>query len=73
MTTTFNTGDRVWWNWGPGTGEATVVEVHTTRVERELKGSTTVRNGTEDNPAYVLEQSTGQRILKLHSELGLEG
>ena len=70
MTKTFSKGDQVQWNWGNGTGEATVSEVHTERVERTIAGTNQVRNGTDDNPAYVLEQSDGRQVLKLHSELG---
>lgn len=68
-TTAFGKGDSVKWNWGPGQAEATVREVHTERVERTIDGKNKTRNGTEDNPAYVLEQSDGQTVLKLHSEL----
>ena len=70
MTTAFSTGEKVRWNWGNGMGEATVSEVHTDRVERTIAGTKQVRNGTDDNPAYVLEQSDGRQVLKLHSELG---
>jgi hypothetical protein len=70
MTTTFSQGDQVRWNWGNGQGEATVTEVHTDRVERTIAGNKQTRNGTDDNPAYVLEQSDGRQVLKLHSELG---
>lgn len=69
MTTAFAEGDAVKWNWGPGQAEATVVEVHRERIERTIDGKSKTRNGTDDNPAYVLEQSDGQTVLKLHSEL----
>ncbi len=69
MTKSFGKGDAVKWNWGQGQAEATVSEVHTERIERTINGSTKTRNGTDDNPAYVLEQSNGQTVLKLHSEL----
>jgi hypothetical protein len=69
VTKAFAEGDDVKWNWGQGQAEATVKEVHTERVERTIKGSKQTRNGTDDNPAYVLEQSNGQTVLKLHSEL----
>lgn len=68
-TKAFKKGDDVKWNWGPSQAEATVAEVHTDRVERTIDGKKKTRNGTEDNPAYVLEQSDGQKVLKLHSEL----
>jgi hypothetical protein len=66
---TFSKGDDVKRNWGTGQAEATVKEVHTERVERQIDGKKKTRNGSEDNPAYVLEQSNGQTVLKLHSEL----
>lgn len=69
MTKAFSKGDDVKWNWGQGQAEATVSEVHTERVERTIDGKKKTRNGTDDNPAYVLEQSNGQTVLKLHSEL----
>ena len=65
----FSKGDSVKWNWGNGQGEAEVAEVHTERVERTIDGKKQTRNGTDDNPAYVLEQSDGQKVLKLESEL----
>lgn len=69
MVQRFAKGSRVAWNWGNGRPEATVVDHSTGRVERTIKGTTQSRNGTEDNPAYVLEQSDGRTVLKLHSEL----
>ena len=69
MSKAFSKGDDVQWNWGQGQAEATVQEIHTERIERTIDGKKKTRNGTEDNPAYVLEQSDGQRVLKLHSEL----
>jgi hypothetical protein len=65
----YRSGTTVSWNWGTGTAEGTVEESHTERVERTIKGSTQVRNGTPDNPAYVLSQDDGTTVLKLHSEL----
>ena len=46
-----------------------VAEVHTDRVERTLKGSKIVRNGTEEAPAYLIVQDDGDKVLKLHTEL----
>ena len=69
MARTFSKGDDVKWNWGPGQAEGTVEEVHTERVDRQIDGKQKARNGSEDNPAYVLQQSNGQTVLKLHSEL----
>jgi hypothetical protein len=69
MTETFAKGTWVAWNWGNGTPTAKVVDSATDRIERTIDGTTQSRNGTEDNPAYVLEQESGQTVLKLHSEL----
>lgn len=69
MTQKFAKGTTVAWNWGNGRPEAKVVDSSTDRIERTINGSKQSRNGTEDNPAYVLEQSNGQTVLKLHSEL----
>ena len=63
------TGTTVKWKWGSSWAEGTVKEVHHDDVSRTTKGEEVTRNGTEDNPAYVLEQEGGDRVLKLHSEL----
>jgi hypothetical protein len=62
-------GDRVRWNWGFGDAEGTVQSVHTSRVEKTIKGSQIVRNADEDNPAYTIEQDDGDVVLKSHSEV----
>jgi hypothetical protein len=65
----FSKGDEVEWNWGGGTGTGKVTEVFTDRVERKIDGSEIVRNADEDNPAYMIEQEDGDRVLKSESEL----
>ncbi len=69
MTHTYRRGSTVSWSWGSGTGEGTVLEVFTERVTRTLKGSEITRNGSDDNPAHVIEQSDGTELLKLDSEV----
>lgn len=69
MTEKFTKGTKVAWNWGNGTPTGTVVESANDRIEKTINGTTQSRNGTDDNPAYVLEQDDGQKVLKLHSEL----
>ncbi len=49
--------------------EGKVAEVFTERVERTIKGTRVVRNGEPDNPAYLIEQESGAKVLKKHSEL----
>ena len=65
----YGKGDEVSWSWGNGTGTGTVREVHTDRVEVTIKGSDIVRNADEGNPAYLIEQDDGDRVLKSESEL----
>ena len=44
---------------------------HDTRVERTIKGSRIVRNGSAANPAYDIDVIGGGTVLKLGSELTL--
>ena len=69
MSSSYEVGTRVKWNWANGTGEGKVTEVFTDSVERTIKGSTIKRNATEDAPAYLIKQDDGDRVLKSHSEL----
>lgn len=62
-------GTRVKWSWGNGDADGEIVEVHTEKVTRKISGSEITRNGTSDTPAYLIEQSDGQRVLKLDSEV----
>ena len=65
----YSTGDRVTWNWGNGTGEGEITEVFKERVTRTIKGSEITRDADSDNPAYMIEQDDGDRVLKSHTEL----
>ncbi len=69
MSSNFSKGSKVKWNWGSGTGEGKVEEKFERRVQRTLKGSKIVKNGSEDNPAYLIKQEDGDQVLKLGSEL----
>ncbi|KZF09566.1 MAG: DUF2945 domain-containing protein [Rhodococcus sp. (in: high G+C Gram-positive bacteria)] len=66
---THRKGTTVQWNWGQGTGEGKIVEVHTDKVTRTISGSEITRNGSKETPAYLIEQADGQRVLKLDSEV----
>lgn len=65
----YRKGSTVSWSWGNGTGQGKVVEVHTSKVTRTLKGSEITRNGSDDCPAYLVETDGGAQVLKLESEL----
>lgn len=66
---TYNRGDEVQWHWGNGTGTGTVQESFTERVTRQIGGSDITRNADGDNPAYLIKQDDGDRVLKSESEL----
>ena len=62
-------GDTARWNWGGGEGSGKIVQIYTESVTKELQGSEITRHGEDDNPAYLIEQDDGDRVLKLASEL----
>ena len=66
---TYNTGDAVQWNWGSGTATGTVRESFTEHVTRTIKGTEVTRDADDENPAYLIEQEDGDRVLKSESEL----
>ncbi|MCE7796360.1 DUF2945 domain-containing protein [Sphingobium sufflavum] len=69
MAKEFPEGAKVTWHWGAGTGEGVVCERFERRVQRTIKGTRIVRNGTGDNPAYLVETDDGGHVLKRGSEL----
>ncbi len=69
MSNSFRNGQKVHWSWGSGTAHGKVAERFDRRVQRTIKGAKIVKNGTADNPAYMIEQEDGDRVLKRGSEL----
>ena len=69
MTYEIHIGDEVQWTWGAGTGTGTVKQRFTRKVTRTISGSEITRNASEDDPAYLIEQDDGGRVLKSSSEL----
>lgn len=69
MSKTYNKGERVKWSWGDGSAEGKIKESFTERVSRKIKGNEVTRNADKDNPAYLIEQDDGDRVIKSHSEL----
>ncbi|MBC6698034.1 hypervirulence associated TUDOR domain-containing protein [Hymenobacter puniceus] len=62
-------GTTVTWKYGTGTATGKIEETHKESVTRKLKGADITRNGTPDNPAFVIVQDNGDRVLKLQSEV----
>lgn len=65
----FQTKQYVKWDWGNGTACGQVTERFEREVTRTLKGSEVTRDGSEDDPAYLIKQDDGDEVLKLGSEL----
>lgn len=65
----YRTDQHVEWDWGNGTASGQVKERFEREVTRTLKGSEITRDGSEDNPAYLIKQDDGDEVLKLGSEL----
>lgn len=69
MSDSLRVGQYVEWRWGNGTAEGQIVERFERPVERTLSGSPVKRNGSADDPAFLIEQEDGTEVLKLSSEL----
>ncbi|MGJ8632533.1 MAG: DUF2945 domain-containing protein [Luteolibacter sp.] len=69
----YATNTKVKWSWGNGEGTGKVQRVFRESVTRKLKGKQVTRNGSDDDPAYLIEQDDGDEVLKLHSELEKAG
>ena len=65
----YKQGSNVSWKWGKSSATGQVKESFTRRVQRTIKGSKIVKNGSRDCPAYLIEQDDGSQVLKLHSEI----
>jgi Hypervirulence associated proteins TUDOR domain len=65
----FQTNQYVEWDWGNGTAKGQIAERFERDVTRTLKGSEVTRNGSADNPAYLIRQDDGDEVLKLGSEI----
>ena len=72
MTTNFAKGDKVSWHWGANTAHGQVQERFERRVKRTIKGTTVTRNASKEEPAYLIVQEDGGRVLKSASELAKE-
>ncbi|QNH61237.1 DUF2945 domain-containing protein [Hymenobacter sediminicola] len=62
-------GTTVTWKYGTGTATGKIEETHKESVTRKLQGAEITRHGTPENPAYLIVQENGDRVLKLQSEV----
>lgn len=69
MSNSYQTNTKVEWDWGNGIATGYVREVFREKVTRTIKGNEVTRNASDDDPAYMIEQEDGDRVLKSHSEV----
>ena len=62
-------GSKVTWTWGEHIAHGKIVDRFTARVKRKLQGVEVVREASKDEPAYLIQQADGDRVLKTASEL----
>ncbi len=62
-------GTQVSWKYGTGTATGKIESVHKESITRQLKGHDITRHGTPDDPALLIVQANGDRVLKLKSEV----
>lgn len=60
---------EVEWEWGNGCATGNIREKFNSDVERTIKGSSVKREASDSDPAYLIEQDDGSKVLKSHSEL----
>ncbi|MGR3409489.1 MAG: hypervirulence associated TUDOR domain-containing protein [Paracoccus sp. (in: a-proteobacteria)] len=65
----FRKGTKVEWNWSGSTATGKITEIFTDDVERTIKDSKIKRKASKDDPAYMIEQEDGDRVLKSKSEI----
>ena len=65
----FRTSQHVEWDWGNGTAKGQIEERFEREVTRTLKDSEVTRKGSEDDPAYLIKQEDGDKVLKRGSEI----
>ena len=73
MSKSYKVGEKVKWKWGEGYGQGSIAERFSDDVTRTIDGTEVTRKATEDEPAYLIEQEDGDRVLKSHSEVQKAG
>lgn len=69
MSKTYRQGQQVTWKWGNGSASGNIERVSHEKTEIQSKGSTITRNGSAADPAIIIKQEDGTKLIKLASEL----
>lgn len=62
-------GNEVGWRWGSSKAEGKVAQKFTEDVKRRIKGKTIKRKADDKEPAFLIKQEDGDRVLKSQSEV----
>lgn len=62
-------GDTVHWNWGKSEADGKIEQKFTEPVTKKIKGTEVKRNASKENPAYLVKQENGNKVIKSESEL----
>jgi len=62
-------GTKISWKWGNGRATGQVEEVFHEPVTKTIDGNEVKRTASENDPAYLIRQDDGQRVLKSASEV----
>jgi len=62
-------GVRVVWTWDGHTAQGVIRKVFTHRLESTMNGATVTRAANRRNPAYLIEQDSGDTLLMNHSQI----
>ena len=65
----FAIGEKIQWKWMGRSIKGLIIEIHLLPVSKTIKGKSIKRNGSQENPAYLVQSEVGNLALKLHSEL----
>ena len=65
----FKLNHDIQWKWMGRMITGKVKEIYTEPIVKEIKTKKIKRNGSPENPAYLVESKAGNLALKLHSEL----
>lgn len=65
----YSIGAPVQWKWLGGLIDGHIREVHFEPITKTLKGKNIKRNGSKENPAYLVQSEAGNFALKLQTEL----
>ena len=68
-TKAFKVGAKIKWNWMGREVAGKVRATYFKPVKKKFRGHLFKRNGSPERPAYLVESTSGSKVLKSHTEL----